>query len=75
MLHAPCCRFSTVSFYTNNTLEDIQKETIEIYNKWTSRESKPEQVTAFYGEQELEEHEQLSTYDIYNSSTNKTNIN
>ena len=75
MLHVPCCRFSAVNFYTNNTFENIQKETIEIYNKWTKREFEPEQVKAVYGEQELEEHEQLSTDNIYNCSTIKTNIN
>ena len=51
--------------YTHSTLEDIQKEAIKIFNKGTNRECKPEQIKAFYAYKELEEHEQLSTYNIY----------
>jgi len=75
LLYVPCCRFSTVYLYTNNTLEDIQKETIKILNKGNNRDLKHKQITAFYGDRELEEHEQLSTYNIYNYSTIKTHIN
>jgi len=75
LLHVPCCRFTTIYLYTYNTLEDIQKEAIKIFNKGTNREFKPEQITAFYSDTELEEDEQISTYIIYNYSTITTDIN
>ena len=75
MLVVPCCRYTTVYLYTHSTLEDIQKEAIKIFNKGTNREYKPEQIKAFYAYNELEEDEQLSTYEIYNNSTITTDIN
>ena len=75
LLYVPCCRFNTLYFYTYNTLEDIQKEVVKIYNNKRRDNLKPDQITAFYSDKELEEHEQLSTYIIYNYSTITTNIN
>ena len=69
LLYIPCCRYTTIYLYTNNTLEDIQKEVIKIFNKRHNSNIKPKQITAFYGDKEIEEHEELSTYNIYNYST------
>ena len=74
LLYVPCCRFNTIYFYTHNTLEDIQKATINILNKRNNINIKPQQIKAFYGDKELQEREQLSTYNIYNYSTIKTDI-
>lgn len=75
LLYVPLCRYTTIYLYTYNTLEDIQKEAIKIYNNDTRDNLNPDQITAFYAYKELEEHEQLSTYNIYNYSTITTNIN
>jgi len=72
LLYVPCCRFNTVYFYTHNTLEDIQKEAAKIYNNSGGVARQPKQISASYGLQELEEHDQLSTYNIYNYSTIRT---
>ena len=69
LLYIPCCRYTTIYLYTNNTLEDIQKEVVNIFNKWHNSNIKPKQITAFYGDKEIEEHEELSIYNIYNYST------
>jgi len=76
LLYVPCCRFNTLYFYTYNTLEDIRKEAANIYNGPNGIITRrPQQIKAFYGDTELQEHEQLSTYNIYNYSTIKTDIN
>ena len=76
LLYVPCCRFNTLYFYTYNTLEDIQKEAANIYNDPNGIiKRRPQQIKAFYGDTELQEHEQLSTYIIYNYSTITTDIN
>jgi len=74
LLYVPCCRFNTVYFYTHNTLEDIQKEAARIYNSTGGAATQPKKIGASYGLQELEEHEQISTYNIYNYSTIRTII-
>ena len=61
MLHVPCCRYTTIYLYAHNTLEDIQKEAIKIFNKGTNNDLKPNQITPFYNDNELEEHEQIYT--------------
>lgn len=74
-LDIPLCGYPAIFLYTHNTLEDIQKETIKIYeNKWREK-LKPEQITATYGDTELEEREHLSSYKIYNYSTLSIHIN
>ena len=75
LLYVPMCRYTTIYLYTYNTLEDIQKEAIKILKHKTRGEFTPDQITAFYGDKEIEEHEQISTYIIYNYSTITTNIN
>ena len=74
LLVVPCCRYTTVYLYTHSTLEDIQQEAINIYNNKRREQFKPDKIKAFYAYKELEEHEQLSTYNIYNYSTITTNI-
>ena len=75
LLYTPLCRYNTLYFYTYDTLEDIQQEAIKILKRKTRGEYKPKQIKAFYGDTELQEHEQLSTYIIYNYSTITTDIN
>ena len=74
MLYVPCCRFTTIYLYTYNTLEDIQKEAIKIFNNEKSNKLKPKQIKAFYGHKEIQEDEELSTYSIYNYSSITTDI-
>ena len=75
LLYVPCCRFNTRYFYTYNTLEDIRKEAANIYNEPNGIITRrPQQIKAFYGDKELQEHEQLSTHNICNYSTIKTDI-
>ena len=74
MLYVPCCRFTTIYLYTYNTLEDIQKEAIKIFNNEKSNKLKPKQIKAFYGHKEIQEDEELSTYSIYNCSSITTDI-
>ena len=74
ILKIPCCRFNTIYLYTYNTLKDILKEAVKIYYKKTNSEIELWQMTAFYGDTELEKHEHLSTYNIYNNSTITINI-
>ena len=64
LLDIPLCRFNTLYFYTYDTLEDIQQEAIKILKRKTRGEYKPKQIKAFYGDTELQENEQLSTYII-----------
>ena len=64
LLYVPMCRYTAIYLYTYNTLEDIQKEAIKILKHKTRGEFTPDQITAFYGDKELEEHEQISTYII-----------
>ena len=74
LLFVPCCRYTTIYLYTHNTLEDIQAEAVNIFNNKRRDNLKPQQITAYYGDKELEEHEQISTYIIYNYSTITTDI-
>jgi hypothetical protein len=75
LLHIPCCRFNTLYFYTYNTIEDIQKEAIQIYNKKNNDNLKITQITIYYGDKQLDPDEQISTYNIYNLTTLTTQIN
>lgn len=74
LLYVPCCRYTPIYLYTNSTLEDIQKEVLKIFNKRHNSDIKPKQIKAFYADTEIKEHEQLSTYNIYNYSTITTDI-
>jgi hypothetical protein len=75
LLHIPRCRFNTLYFYTYNTIEDIQKEAIQIYNKKYNDNLKITQITIYYGYKQLDPDEQISTYNIYNLTTLTTEIN
>lgn len=76
LLYIPCCRFNTVYLYTYNTLEDIRKQAADIYNTknggFITRQ--PKQIKACYGLTDIEEHEQISVYNIHNYSTITTTI-
>ena len=74
ILKIPCCRFTTIYLNTSDTLEDIQKQATEILNKRHGDETNPKQITAFYGDTELTEDRELSTYNLYNYSTIKIEV-
>ena len=73
-LYVPCCRFTTIFLYTDGTLKDIQKEAIKTYNINMGLSFKEQRIKAFYGDTEIIEEEELSTYNIYNNSTITTEI-
>ena len=69
-LYIPCCRFNPIYIYTCDDLEQIKKETLKICsNNNLLSNTTAEQITAFYGNQELDEYNQLTMYKIYNLST------
>ncbi len=75
-LHIPTLRFTTIYLYTFETLEHIQNKVIEIYNsKNDIIQLKAEQITAFYGFKEIEKGDNISSYNIYDKSTIRTEIN
>ena len=75
-LYIPTLRFTTIYLYTFETLEQIQNKVIEIYNsKNNILQLKAEQITAFYGDKEIEKGDNISSYNIYNNSTIRTTIN
>ena len=75
ILKIPCCRFTTVYLNTSDALEEIQKRATEILNKRHGDETNPKQITAFYGDTELTEDRELSTYNLYNYTTIKIEVN
>ena len=74
ILKIPCCRFTTVYLNTSDTLEDIQKRATEIFKNGFGGRVKSNEITAFYGDTELTEDRELSSYNIYNYSTIKIDI-
>ena len=69
-LYIPCCRFNPIYIYTCDDLEQIKKETLKICsNNNLLSNTTAEQIKAFYGNQELDEYNQLTMYKIYNLST------
>ena len=73
-LYGPLCRFNVIYLYTNDTLENIQKEAVRIYKEKMRADENPRKITASYGLSELEEHEQISTFNIYNHSTINSHV-
>ena len=69
-LYNPCCRFNPIYIYTCDDLEQIKKETLKICsNNNLLSNTTAEQIKAFYGNQKLDEYNQLTMYKIYNLST------
>ena len=76
MLQVPCCRFSTIYVYTDNTLKHIQK-TINIFNDKMKNKCKPKQRNVFfffYGGEEIGDDYDISMFSIYSYSTITTDI-
>ena len=67
-LYIPTMRYTTIYLYTYETLQNIQNKVIEIF-KSKNEILTPKNMTAFYGYNEIEEHEQISIYKIYDKST------
>ena len=65
-LHVPTLRFTTIFLYTFDTLGNIQNKAVEIYNsKNEVLQLRAKQITAFYGDKEIEEGDNISSYNIY----------
>jgi len=73
-LYIPTMRYTTIYLYTFETLKDIQNKVIEIY-KSKNETLTPTNIKAFYGYNEIEEHDQISIYSIYDKSTITTDFN
>ena len=74
-LYIPTLRFTTIYLYTYEGLEHIQNKAIKIYNsKNDILKLKTDNITAFYGDLEIEKEDQISSYNIYNNSTIQIHI-
>ena len=69
LLQVPCCRFSTIYIYTDNTLKHIQEKTINIFNDKMKNNLTPKQTNLFYVGEELGDVYDVSMFNIYNYST------
>ena len=47
LLKVPCCRFSTIYIFTDNTLKHIQEKTIELFIHKLQIYLKPKQISVF----------------------------
>ena len=70
----PCCRFSAVYVYTDNTLKHIQEKAINIFNDEMKNSLKPKQINSFYGGEEIGDGHDISMFDMFNYSTITTAI-
>ena len=67
-LKIPCCRFTPIYVYIDNTLKHIQEITTNIFNDKTMNNLKPNQIKAFYGGEEIGD-----DYDIHSTITTYIN--
>ena len=73
-LKIPCCRFTAIYVYTDNTLKHIQEKTINIFNDKMKNNLNPKQIKAFYGGEEIGDDYDISMFNIYNHSTIRIDI-
>jgi len=73
-LYIPTMRYTTIYLYTDDTLKDIKNKVLELY-KSKNEILTPTNIKAFYGYNEIEEHDQISIYNIYDKSTITTTFN
>ena len=75
LLKFPCCRFSTIYIYTDNTLKHIQEKAINIFNDRMKNNLQPKQINGFHGGEEIGDDYDISMFNIHNSSSIATYIN
>ena len=67
-------RFKPYYYYTHDIIKQIKTDIINIKEN-IGIQTEPQQIKIYYGDKNLDEDEQISTYNIYNNSTLNVDIN
>ena len=74
-LEIPCCRFTAIYVYTDNTFKHIQEMATRIFNDEIDNNLKPNQIIMFYGGEEIGDEYDICMFNMYNHSTITIDIN